>query len=191
MPLLTSQIEDETGASIETKGVWVPDRTRMPPGEMPLYLHIVAKSQVVLDAAVREVQKLIDQELAPLIEERTLIARARATGQPLPPTVQPPREKWPEERLFINLEPMRNFNIRAKVVGPGVSSFCVFLCFVWQLVLVADTDRVCLSSLFRPRPARVCRSRDEDRDSWRATRVASRMSRCTLALCELFALYDN
>jgi hypothetical protein len=94
----------------------------MPPGEMPLYLHIVAKSQVVLDAAVREVQTLIDQELAPLIEERTLIARARATGQPLPPSAAPPvRQKWPEERLFIELEPMRNFNIRAKVVGPGVS----------------------------------------------------------------------
>ncbi|RSH83373.1 uncharacterized protein EHS24_007053 [Apiotrichum porosum] len=115
------QIQDETGASIETRGVWVPDRTRMPPGEMPLYLHIVAKSQIILDAAVAEVNKLIDQELGPLIEERTLIARARATGAPLPPTVAPPtvRPKWPEEKLFINIESMRNFNVRAKVVGPG------------------------------------------------------------------------
>lgn len=117
------QIQDETGASIETKGIWAPDRSRMPPGEMPLYLHIVAKSQVILDAAVREVNKLIDQELAPLIEERTLIARARATGAPLPPGALHigQRQKWPEEKLFINLEPLRNFNVRAKVVGPGVS----------------------------------------------------------------------
>lgn len=112
------QIEDETGASIETKGVWVPDRTRMPPGEMPLYLHITAKSQVVLDAAVKEVMKLVDQELGPLIEERTLIARARARGEVLPPGVGQ-RPKWPEEKLFIGLEPLRNFNVRAKVVGPG------------------------------------------------------------------------
>ncbi|CAK9781934.1 hypothetical protein CC85DRAFT_286958 [Cutaneotrichosporon oleaginosum] len=112
------QIEDETGASIETKGVWVPDRTRMPPGEMPLYLHITAKSQIVLDAAVKEVMKLVDQELGPLIEERTLIARARARGEVLPPGIGQ-RPKWPEEKLFIGLEPLRNFNVRAKVVGPG------------------------------------------------------------------------
>lgn len=118
--LADPQIQDETGASIETKGVWVPDRSRMPPGEMPLYLHIVAKSQVILDAAVAKVNELIDQELGPLIEERTLIARARATGQPLPPGVGQ-RQKWPEEKLFIGLDPIRNFNIRAKVVGPGVS----------------------------------------------------------------------
>lgn len=93
----------------------------MPPGEMPLYLHIVAKSQVILDAAVGKVNELIDQELGPLIEERTLIARARATGQPLPPGVGQ-RQKWPEEKLFIGLDPIRNFNIRAKVVGPGVSA---------------------------------------------------------------------
>lgn len=92
----------------------------MPPGEMPLYLHIVAESQVILDAAVGKVNELIDQELGPLIEERTLIARARATGQPLPPGVGQ-RQKWPEEKLFIGLDPVRNFNIRAKVVGPGVS----------------------------------------------------------------------
>ncbi|EKD04685.1 hypothetical protein A1Q2_01023 [Trichosporon asahii var. asahii CBS 8904] len=114
----STQKNDETGASIETKGVWVPDRSRMPPGEMPLYLHIVAKSQVILDAAVAKVNELIDQELGPLIEERTLIARARATGQPLPPGVGQ-RQKWPEEKLFIGLDPIRNFNIRAKVVGPG------------------------------------------------------------------------
>lgn len=114
------QIEDETGCSIETKGVWVPDRSRMPPGEMPLYLHIVAKTQVVLDAAVREVQKLIDEDLGPLIEERTLIARARARGEAPPPGLTG-RPKWPEAKLFIELEPIRNFNIRAKIVGPGVS----------------------------------------------------------------------
>lgn len=32
------------------------------------------------------------------------------------------RPKWPEEKLPIGLESMRNFNVRAKVVGPAVSN---------------------------------------------------------------------
>jgi len=32
------------------------------------------------------------------------------------------QRKWPEAKIFIDLEPLRNFNVRAKVVGPGVSS---------------------------------------------------------------------
>jgi hypothetical protein len=31
--------------------------------------------------------------------------------------------KWPEEKIFINLESLRNFNVRAKVVGPAVRPF--------------------------------------------------------------------
>ena len=31
------------------------------------------------------------------------------------------QRRWPEEKLPIELEPLRNFNVRAKVVGPGVS----------------------------------------------------------------------
>ncbi|WRT64737.1 uncharacterized protein IL334_001671 [Kwoniella shivajii] len=114
------QIEEETGASVVTKGVWVPDRSKMPPGEAPLYLHIVATSQSILDAAVAKVQELIDQELGPLIDQRTLVARNRAMGLPPPPEAVPAgRQKWPEEKLYINLESSRNFNVRAKTVGPG------------------------------------------------------------------------
>ncbi|WVW78397.1 hypothetical protein I302_100351 [Kwoniella bestiolae CBS 10118] len=114
------QIEEETGASVVTKGVWVPDRTKMPPGEAPLYLHIVATSQSILDAAVSKVQDLIDQELGPLIDQRTLVARNRALGLPPPPEALPSgRQKWPEEKMYIGLESMRNFNVRAKTVGPG------------------------------------------------------------------------
>lgn len=116
------QIEEETGASVVTKGVWVPDRSKMPVGESPLYLHIVATSQSILDAAVAKVQELIDQELGPLIDQRTLVARNRAMGLPPPPEAVPQgRQKWPEEKLYISLESLRNFNVRAKTVGPGVS----------------------------------------------------------------------
>ncbi|TYJ56950.1 hypothetical protein B9479_002396 [Cryptococcus floricola] len=114
------QISDETGCVITTKGVWVPDRTKMPAGESPLYLHLVATSQSILDAAASKVNDLITQELGPLIDERTLVARNRALGLPPPPGVLPNgRVKWPEQKLYIGLDSMRNFNVRAKTVGPG------------------------------------------------------------------------
>jgi hypothetical protein len=116
------QISEETGASVQTKGVWVPDSSKRKPGEEPLYIHIVGKTQEILDRAVEKVQDLINQELGPLIDERTLVARNRALGLPPPAGAAPPgRVKWPEDKLFIGLESMRNFNVRAKTVGPGVS----------------------------------------------------------------------
>lgn len=80
-------------------------------GEPPLYLHISAPSKSILDAAINKVNDLINQELGPLVEDRSQFGR-RPGG---PPT----RQKWPEAKLPINLESLRNFNIRAKTVGPG------------------------------------------------------------------------
>ena len=99
----------------------MPDTTKLAPGETPLYLHIVATSQIVLDAAVAKVNELIDQELGPLIDDRTMVARNRAMGLPPPAGVERARPKWPEAKLFIGLDSLRNFNVRAKTVGPGVS----------------------------------------------------------------------
>lgn len=106
-----------------TKGVWVPDRTKLAPGETPLYIHITSNSMISLEKAVEKIHDLINQELGPLLDERTMIARNRALGLPMPEGYGAPkervREKWPEDKLFIGLDSMRNFNIRAKVVGPG------------------------------------------------------------------------
>jgi len=33
------------------------------------------------------------------------------------------QNRWPEEKLIIGLESLRNFNVRAKIVGPAVSFF--------------------------------------------------------------------
>lgn len=97
------------------------------PGETPLYLHIVANSQVVLDNAVAKVNELIDQDLGPLLDPRTMAARNRALGLPPPEGWMPGgRVKWPETKLPIGLESLRNFNVRAKTVGPGVSECCAF-----------------------------------------------------------------
>jgi hypothetical protein len=116
------QISDETGANVSTKGVWVPDASKLGPGEVPLYIHIVAKTEASLNAAAAKIQALIDQELGPLIDTRTMIARNRALGLPMPAGVDANgRVKWPEAKLTIGLDSLRNFNVRAKTVGPGVS----------------------------------------------------------------------
>ncbi|KAL7415210.1 hypothetical protein BDY24DRAFT_286901 [Mrakia frigida] len=170
----------ETGASITTKGVWLPDKSKATAAEPPLYLHIAAMTKEALDIAVAKVNDLIAQELGPLVEDRSQWARNRAqfsaggapltganaspagppgggAGSPTRPSEGSPhggppgggfggmrggfgggmrggfgggdrggfggggpeRRKWPEEKVFIGLESLRNFNVRAKVVGPG------------------------------------------------------------------------
>ena len=89
-------------------------------------------------------QKLIDQELGPLIDERRFRNRDRdeprervsdagfchlscrcdsaaEIGADQVFCTWPGQRKWAEEKIMIELEPLRNFNVRAKVVGPGVS----------------------------------------------------------------------
>lgn len=120
------EIEEETGASVTTKGTWIHDRSKMLPDETPLYIHIVAKTATALQSAAEKVQALIDKELGPLLDARTMAARNRALGLPPPEGWLPGgRVKWPEAKLDIGLESLRNFNVRAKTVGPGVSTvFC-------------------------------------------------------------------
>ena len=71
-------------------------------------------------ALLHQVNDLINQELGPLVEDRSQYARNREKY--LAESSAPrERKKWPEEKIVIGLESLRNFNVRAKVVGPGVS----------------------------------------------------------------------
>ena len=78
---------------------------------------------------------LINSDLGPLVEDRSKFAQNRERY------FQEGREggakrKWPEEKLPIQLESMRNFNVRAKVVGPGVSTAT----FMGRRGLMAELD---------------------------------------------------
>lgn len=201
--MLRAQLLADTGASVVTKGTWLPDKSKATAADPPLYLHIVAQTQEILDkalAAVRpssyprlflrstlakhglfwtsartaqppppslsirylhpltltpltrhphfvlfakhQIQVLIDQDLGALVEDRSQWARNRERfGQGPPGTganaagpggagvpggpvdngfgQRGERRKWPEVKLPIELETIRNFNVRAKVVGPG------------------------------------------------------------------------
>lgn len=101
------QILQETGASVTTKGIWYPDKSKATEKDPPLYLHISATTQEILDAAIKKVEELINSELA-----LTEGGRRREEERPRE------RRKWPDEKIFINLDTLRNFNVRAKVVGP-------------------------------------------------------------------------
>jgi len=100
------QIHEETGASVGTRGVWYPDRSKATEKDPPLYIHISARTKTILDSAVEKVNELIALDMGSLVD------KGDRTKE---------RRKWPEEKLPVGLESIRNFNIRAKVVGPSGS----------------------------------------------------------------------
>lgn len=76
----------------------------------PLHLHVTALSQESLDAAVEAIDKLMQQELGSLTVRPEYLER---------PNRERERRRWPEHKVIIGLDNLRNFNVRAKVVGPG------------------------------------------------------------------------
>ncbi|KAH8915816.1 hypothetical protein BT69DRAFT_1314197 [Atractiella rhizophila] len=98
-----SQIHKDTGATVTTKGNWYPDKSLATEGAPPLYLHITATTLEVLQMGVAKVEELINTEMGPLTERKD----------------ERGRRKWHEEKMPVGLDNLRNFNVRAKVVGPG------------------------------------------------------------------------
>ncbi|KAI0047733.1 eukaryotic type KH-domain type I [Auriscalpium vulgare] len=99
------QIHEETGASVSTKGVWYPDRSKATEKDPPLYLHISATTKEILQQAIDKVNELINVDMGSLVEDKK---DGRRVGG----------RKWPEEKLPVGIDSIRNFNVRAKVVGP-------------------------------------------------------------------------
>lgn len=107
------KVKQETGATVITKGTWLPDRTKASDKEPALYLHITGTTQEIVDAGAAMVERLLAQEMAPLVTDfRT---RRQEEQQERAPRE---RRKWPEEHIPVGLESLRNFNVRAKIVGP-------------------------------------------------------------------------
>ena len=95
-----------------TRGKYYPDTALATERDPPLYLHITATAYPALEKASRMVQELIDRDLGSLVDER----RFRRTDE----RDEFGRRKWPEERIQINMESVRGFNVRAQIVGPQV-----------------------------------------------------------------------
>ncbi|KAF7317881.1 KH-domain-containing protein [Mycena kentingensis (nom. inval.)] len=98
------EIKEKAGGNVSTKGTWYPDRSKATERDPPLYLHVTAKSAEILKRTVDVVHEYIAIDMGSLVEDKKREKR-----------------KWPEEKLPVGLETIRNFNIRAKVVGPSGS----------------------------------------------------------------------
>jgi hypothetical protein len=76
----------------------------------------------MLQMAIDRVNELIAVDMGSLVEEKGRREKVRSFLHDNGLLVlTSPQRKWPEEKIFIGLESIRNFNVRAKVVGPTVS----------------------------------------------------------------------
>ncbi|KAJ6607007.1 hypothetical protein B0H10DRAFT_2166932 [Mycena sp. CBHHK59/15] len=98
------EIREEAGGSVSTKGVWYPDRSKATEKDPPLYLHVTARSAEILKKTIDTINEYIAIDMGSLVEDK-----------------KKEKRKWPEEKLPVGLDSVRNFNIRAKVVGPSGS----------------------------------------------------------------------
>jgi hypothetical protein len=115
--------------------VWYPDRSKATEKDPPLYLHIAATTKEILQNAIEKVNELIALDMGSLVEDkkdrlREKVRVCRCTslfGSVLTLIAQ---RKWPEEKLPVGLESIRNFNVRAKVVGPTVRFSFLFTLYL-------------------------------------------------------------
>jgi hypothetical protein len=140
----------------------------------PLYLHVTATTQESLDKAVAKINELMEQELGPLTERPGFRERPervslyiyiyRFANRALTSFFL--QRKWPETKLSINLESLRNFNVRAKVVGPQVSCIPMLVIpFDGAKDLLDGSIRAFSSSTFRTRQGHDVRSKARVLDS--------------------------
>ncbi|KTW27035.1 hypothetical protein T552_02527 [Pneumocystis carinii B80] len=106
-------IKEETGADVTTRGKYYPDKGLATERDPPLYLHVTATTKAGLEAAVKKIEELMSHELPSLVDERRYRKKDDVERDELG------RRKWPEERLYIGLEPIRGFYLRANIVGPN------------------------------------------------------------------------
>lgn len=76
----------------------------------------------MLQKAIDKVNDLISMDLGSLVEDKKDRMREKVTCsiQCARNILTPSQRKWPEEKIPVGLETIRNFNVRAKVVGPSV-----------------------------------------------------------------------
>ncbi|BFZ56135.1 hypothetical protein PYCC9005_003177 [Savitreella phatthalungensis] len=106
-------IRSKTGATIEVRGKYYPDKSQATEQHPPMYLHIAAEASKSMEAAVGMVKRLINSELGPLVDERRFRRRDDIERDELG------RPKWPEEKVPVDIPQVRGFHVRAAIVGSG------------------------------------------------------------------------
>ena len=103
-----TQMKEEFGVDVTTRGRYYPDRSMATAENPPLYLHVVSPTEEALKKALERIDDMIHQA---------------AQSLAMPPREFPPRFERREilsKKIFIEgMESERGFNIRSKIVGPG------------------------------------------------------------------------
>ncbi|KAI9234616.1 MAG: hypothetical protein BYD32DRAFT_464241 [Podila humilis] len=111
-----TQLQRDSGADITTRGKYYPDRAMATDKDPPLYLHVTATTQDILDQAVAKINELIDEAQNPAPQPPQ---HQSFRQQPGVSAGGPPRYQSLTARVAIGIESERAFNVRAKIVGPG------------------------------------------------------------------------
>lgn len=130
-------IMKETGADITTRGSYYPNKSMATAANPPLYLHVTSTTKAGLESAVAKINEMMQQELPQLVDERRFQRRDQQQQQQMESQdrgrvsygskinetfkLTLGKRKWPEEKIPIDLEPVRGFNLRAQIVGQGGS----------------------------------------------------------------------
>ncbi|EEB07009.2 RNA-binding protein [Schizosaccharomyces japonicus yFS275] len=133
-----SDIQSKTGVQLFTRGKYYPNKALATAKVPPLHMHVVAKTREQLQAAINEIDKWINKDVGPLVDERRFRHddnhhhRPSPTGSnatPLSSAAGPSagagsssddhgRRRWLEDKVFVNLTPSRGFHLRQAIVGP-------------------------------------------------------------------------
>ncbi|KAI9363384.1 hypothetical protein DFJ73DRAFT_810922 [Zopfochytrium polystomum] len=106
---MQAEIKKSSGADVVTRGKYYSDKSLATEKDPPLYLHVSAVSEEILNAAVAKIEELMTQAALPP-------ANDKAGGYQ--PGGFPARPAQVTANVYIGFEPERSFNVRAKIVGP-------------------------------------------------------------------------
>lgn len=107
------EIKDETGADVQVKGKYYPNKAMATEREPPLYLHVTSVSKESLETAIKRIEQLITKDLGSLVDERRFRRPDNYERDEFG------RRKWPSEKVPIDIPLSRQFNVRQAIVGQG------------------------------------------------------------------------
>jgi len=98
-----TEIKQETGADVTTRGRFYPDKGLATADHPPLYLHISAADKEMCEKAVVKVQELLTLAQLPNLASGTRDIRREQNS----------------DRIYLDFD-HQGYNIRGKIVGPQV-----------------------------------------------------------------------